>query len=239
MRVLIKSAGNKKHLIQEFQKYADVVVEDKDLNAKCFLWADASCSRELPDLIVKTRDEDIKHPICWDKAEFNRFCRRHGFDTPETWLADKDQKFFVKPRNGSGSNGVFIIDRSQLVQEFIDWPEYTIDYFADYEGNTLSCIPRKRLQVVGGESQACEIVDDPYLISEATRMGQELGIKGPAAMQVFYNGKKIKWIEVNPRFGGGSHFTWPLFSGPKWMCEEFKMRANSHVSKGNQVPEVR
>lgn len=240
INVLIKSANNKKHLIQEFQKYANVFVEDKNPNAKCFLYADVH-NHEQIDLEIKTRDGDIQHRICSDKAEFERFCRRHGFSIPETWMCDTDQKFIVKKRNGSGSRNQFVIDRSVLVQEFVNWPEYSIDYFADNKGHPISIIPRKRLDVWDGESHRAEVCFDSRLVSEGLRMGQDLDIHGPATMQLFFNGKQIKWIEVNPRYGGGSHLTWHIFSGPKFQVEEVQKMRDLNVStfKRNKVQEVR
>src|ERR1700719_2341555 len=101
INVLIKRAGNKFQLIKEFQKYANVYVEDDNNAAKCFLWAD-SRNKEPIDLVIDT----AVNPFCNDKAEFNRFCRRHGFSIPETWICDKGQKFIIKPRNGSGGKGI-------------------------------------------------------------------------------------------------------------------------------------
>lgn len=227
MNTLIRCAGNKHHLIKEFQKYSTVFVEDIDPKAKCFLLADA-LHNEVVDLVIETRDADIKHPLLYDKVQFAQFCKRHGFDKPAGWVPDS--RMIAKPRNGSGSRGQFILDRSYLIQEYVDWPEYTIDYFADREGNVISVIPRKRLEVHDGEAHKAEIDFNPILIEQGTRMGQELNIKGPATMQLFFNGKDVKWIEVNPRYGGGSHLTWPIFSGPRYQVEELKMR-DSNVSQ--------
>ncbi len=208
MRVLITSFSPKKQrLVDEFKKWgAEVVFEGQ------------------ADLIVKTRDAEIQHPLLWDKAQFSQFCFRHGFDKPKGFILE--DKLIAKPRNGAGSRGIVVLDRSYILQEFIDWPEYSIDYFADYNGVPLSCIPRERLDIVDGESQDFKLFYDPLLIQEAMRMGQELDIKGPATMQCFYDGNKIKWIEVNPRYGGGTHFTWPIFSGPKWQVENFMRESN-------------
>lgn len=235
MRVLITSAGKKVRLVREFQKAgAFVIAQDLDPTSPACLIADkvADNDNEL-DLIIPTRDAELKMfcstpkalvsskytlDMCQDKSEFARFCRRHGFKIPVTGVYE----MICKPRSGSGSRGIIYIDRSYVCQEVIKGQqEYTIDYFADFEGNPISVIPRKRLNIVDGESQACELVTMPHLVAEATRMGKELKIIGPATMQCFYDGT-VTWIEVNARFGGGSHFTWPLFNSPKWLVENYK-----------------
>lgn len=222
--MLIKSAGNKVRLVKEFQKWgAFVLAQDLNEEAPAIKAADGIWLGEKVDFVLETRDADIKHPICWDKYEFYKFCRRHGFRTPITAQFEA----IVKHRNGSGSREQFRIGREHIIQEIVQGQEYSIDYFADFNGLTLSVIPRKRLNVVDGESQDCEISYDPFLINEATRMGQELGIKGPAVMQCFYDNNLIKWIECNARFGGGSHFTWHIFSGPKWIVDNFTMRESN------------
>jgi carbamoyl-phosphate synthase large subunit len=228
VKVLIKEAGNKVNLVKEFQKWGAFVIADDDnmYSPACMVANDVVTGRigNTADIVLNWP----KHPLCSDKAEFYRFCRRHEFPVPATGQF----KAIVKPRFGKGSRGTFVIDRSYIVQEFVDWPEYSIDYFADYEGNPLSIIPRKRLNVVDGESKAASIDFDPFLIEQAFRMGTELDIRGPACMQLFYNGTDILWIEVNPRYGGGTHFTWHIFSGPKWQIDYVRK------VKGNQVQEV-
>jgi carbamoyl-phosphate synthase large subunit len=234
MRVLIPSAGNKVRLVKAFQEAgAYVIAMDNNLEAPACKAADLAVDYTIPlyDIIIPVRDAELNKwsnskrsvvsgeytlSMTLDKAEFHRFCRRHGFNTPATAQFEA----LVKPRRGSGSRGHFVIDRSYIIQEIIKGvQEYTVDYFSDWEERPLSCIPRKRLNVIDGESQGAEIVKDPELILEATRMATELKIVGPATMQCFYDGKRITWVEVNPRFGGGSHFTWNLFNGPKWIVD--------------------
>lgn len=225
MKIFISNQYGKERLVKAFENAGAEVVQrfapltddiklivpltDEELpffaRAKDWFWSKGIRVLSSPEPTVY---------ICRDKAEFYRFCRRHNFDTPVTY----QDNFIAKPRFGKGGRGQFKIDRSYILQEKIEGQEYSIDYVADFDGNWQSVIARKRLNTVDGESTACEVVYHSKLLSEAIRLGRELGICGHAVMQCFYNPdtEEIKWLEVNPRFGGGSWMTFDLFNSPKY-----------------------
>lgn len=159
--------------------------------------------------------------ICQDKLAFVRFCREHGFGIPHTY--DIDQRYnarfplFVKPRFGKGGKGAQrVLNNAELnalngessdwvVQEYIDCPEYTIDLFSDFDSRVVSVVPRLRILVVGGESYVSRTSKkEEHLISEAARLALELRLVGHNTIQCFWDGVQMKFIEVNPRFGGGA-----------------------------------
>lgn len=226
MKVLVTQPHGKEHLVEAFKAIGVELLDPKKHYRK-------------PDLIIPTVDEELPtlahlKPLfadngvtiaisseftvnmCRDKAEFSRFLSRHGFGKPTTGQMEA----IFKPRFGKGSRGQIKVDRSYIVQEIIDWPEYSIDYYKN--GDRLSIIPRKRLNVVNGESQEAEIVLDPVLINDAKRLGEELYLEYHNVMQCFYNGKEIKWIEVNPRYGGGSWLTFDKFNSPAHLVNSLR-----------------
>jgi carbamoyl-phosphate synthase large subunit len=227
MKVLITSQNNKQALVKEFSKYAEVVdhlTQDVELIVP-------TVDEELP-FFARAKEffnskgiyvmvpSDYTIDMCRDKAEFYRFCKRHGFKTPVTM----QESLIAKPRFGKGSKGIIRIDRSYIVQQVVDFPEISIDYFADFEGHYVSIVPRYRMHVVNGESKDFMLVKN-FDSTETKRLGKELGLVGHNVIQGFYDGKDVCFTEVNCRFGGGSHFSWRLFSGPKWLinyCERFK-----------------
>lgn len=158
--------------------------------------------------------------ICQDKLAFLEFCRTHQFDTPRTYRPDQcshaEFPLFVKPRFGKGARGARRIDREAdlrdadsdsehwLIQEFVDCPEYTVDLLADFEGRVISAVPRLRQLVLAGESYVGRTVDEPLLIAASARLATELHLIGHNTIQCFWNGKQVKFIEVNPRFGGAA-----------------------------------
>src|SRR5690606_24923440 len=86
--------------------------------------------------------------------------------------------------------------------EFLDWPEYTIDLFADFEGNVISVVPRRRVMVVSGESYVSATTRNDRLVEASIVLAKKLELVGHNTLQAFCQGSDVKWIEVNPRFGG-------------------------------------
>ena len=218
MRVLVTSPRGKEKLVKAFEDAGATVV---------------ATLQELPDLIVPTVDEELPFfsqnrewfksfgievmvaspftvDTCRDKAEFNLFCKRHGFLTPRTWQMDAH----VKPRFGKGSRGIVKVTKAFIIQETCTFPEVSIDYFADLNGNFVSAIPRFRLDVVNGESQAMEYVPN-FDFDKIKRLGNELRLVGHNVIQGYWTGDSFILGEVNPRFGGGSWMTFDLFNSPK------------------------
>jgi carbamoyl-phosphate synthase large subunit len=157
---------------------------------------------------------------CDDKFAFLTFCRAHRFGIPRTYdpgeWRSSDFPLFVKPRFGKGGQGArqvaceeelrLAIDHPEhwVIQECIDWPEYTVDILADFQGRVLSVVPRLRQSVVAGESYVSRTVYQPALVAETSRLATELHLVGHNTIQCFWDGKQAKFVEVNPRFGGAA-----------------------------------
>ncbi|MGA9977248.1 MAG: HAD hydrolase-like protein [Candidatus Sulfotelmatobacter sp.] len=158
--------------------------------------------------------------LCQDKLAFINFCQAHQFGTPRTYQADEwhgaEFPLFVKPRFGKGAKGARVVGNEAelhhatgktdewVIQEYIDVPEYTVDLLADFNGRVLSVVPRLRQSVVAGESYVSRTIKEPHLIAESARLATELRLTGHNTIQCFWDGKHVKFVEVNPRFGGGA-----------------------------------
>lgn len=158
--------------------------------------------------------------ICQDKKKFVYFCEAHNFAVPKTFnINDKSSmKFpvFVRDQFGKGSRWAFRIDddqelgfivtrlKSPLIQEYINADEYTVDIFADFTGKIMSVVPRLRLRIFGGESFVGKVCHHPEVIDETSRLAQALSLVGHNTIQCFWHQDKVKFIEVNPRYGGGA-----------------------------------
>lgn len=157
--------------------------------------------------------------ICQDKRRFIDFCRENGFAAPA--LVDDPQDdlqfpAFRKPRTGKAGQGARRVNSAaelraepldperELLQEFVDDPEFTVDVCADFEGRVISVVPRERVRVVAGESVVTRTVSDPQLESETARLVTALGLTGHVTVQAFRGARRIRFIEVNPRFGGAA-----------------------------------
>jgi len=158
--------------------------------------------------------------ICYDKFLFCTFCEENSIPIPRTYTAYEEVKYpaFLKPRFGKGSKNTFKVNNQSelfsitrafkddfLVQQYIDWKEYTIDLFADFEGNVISVLPRERIRTFGGESYVTKTFKNEILINESIKISEKLGLVGKNAIQCFFDGKYVKFIEVNARYGGGAN----------------------------------
>lgn len=161
--------------------------------------------------------------ICNDKIKTAKFFEENRFAYPYTYSAEElnerryELPLFIKPRDGSSSVNAFKVTsdkeldffreyiKNPIVQECLCGQEYTFDVFADFDGNIISIVPRKRLAVRSGEILKGQIDMDPELIEQVRPLIVKLQAIGHITIQgICDECKKIKFIEINPRFGGGA-----------------------------------
>ncbi len=224
MRVLITSPRGKERLVKAFEEAG---------------WTVVKTLLEQPDLIVPTVDEELPFfsqnrewfksvgievmvgsdytiSTARDKAEFNLFCGRHEFDVPPTF--QPKGPCYLKPRYGKGSKGIVQVNSSYIFQTHCPFPEVSVDYFADLDGTFWSALPRFRLDIVNGESQAMKVVSN-FDFTEVKRLGKELMLVGHNVIQGYWTGKEFIFGEVNPRYGGGSWMSFEFCNTPKRLLE--------------------
>jgi len=83
--------------------------------------------------------------------------------------------------------------------------EYTVDLFADFSGKVLSVVPRERLSIFGGESFIGKTCKNWGIINESMRLAKSLRLIGHNTIQCFWQDGQVKFIEVNPRYGGAAN----------------------------------
>ena len=180
--------------------------------------------------------------ICQDKRKTYRFLFKNGFDTPLTMpirsaLSAKKLTWpcFLKPWDGYASRGNAIAkNRKELAfyakkipnaiwQEFVDADEYTCDAYVDLNMKVRCVVPRKRIEVRAGEVSKGQVVKNAHIMSECVRLVEALGAgPGVITLQLFLNGDgSVKFIEINPRFGGGVPLSIKAGANfPKWILQE-------------------
>lgn len=163
-----------------------------------------------------------KISICRDKRKTADFFMDCGLLTPvpvDTVISYQGSyPCFIKPLNGSSSINAFKVNnyaelrmysqlvRDYIIQPFVEGTEYTVDIFCNFEGNPISITPRKRLAVRGGEVLKTQISYDPKIIEECSRLIDRFKPCGPLTVQLIRQKvtEEDYYIEINPRFGGGS-----------------------------------
>lgn len=180
--------------------------------------------------------------ISFDKKKTYEFFVQNGIDTPYTMnekeignLTVQDFPVLLKPWDGSCSIGVHKVENTEdlqfyletvenaMVQEFISGGEYTVDVYVNFDGQVKCAVPRKRLEVRAGEVSKALTVRDQLIIDKTVGLVERLpGALGCVTVQCFKTSDdKIKFIEINPRFGGG--FPLSVHAGanfPKWIIQE-------------------
>lgn len=159
---------------------------------------------------------------CNDKYRFYQFLTRSNIPTPKTCLPDQSNfssahyPLLVKSRCGSRSKDVFNVKNEKelkffinylprsVIQEFVNGKEYTVDLFSDFNGKVLTVVPRERIEVFCGESYKAKTVRDNQIMEQAKNLAPKIGTIGHITIQCIKNDKEIKFIEINPRFGGGA-----------------------------------
>ena len=141
----------------------------------------------------------------------------------------KDLPFplFIKPATGSASIGAVRVDSETdmykhlvttiepMVERFVTGDETTVDVLLDLKGRPVCAVPRRRIQVRGGEVIRSIVERSTALESLAMTIAKGLGCIGPVTLQ-FRNPSPGRWVamELNARMGGGLPLT--IKAGADW-----------------------
>lgn len=172
---------------------------------------------------VKINLSDLEFiEICRDKYKTQEFFEKNGFGVPKLitkqMIAENNYTFplFIKPLNGSSSINTFKINTQKeleffkdyvpnpLIQECLIGDEFTVDVFCDFENNPITIVPRKRLATRSGEISKGLISKDREIIEDIKKLVKVFKVKGHITIQCMKTKNGIKYIEINPRFGGGA-----------------------------------
>ncbi len=179
---------------------------------------------------------------CRDKRQTNVLFKDLKIEIPNA-IDKKNPSFplFIKPYDGSLSKDIYLINSKEeltdsllnnpklMFMEYInprDFHEYTIDAYYD-KNNDLKClVPRRRIEVRGGEISKGKTEKLEFYKILKDKLSFIKGAKGCLTIQ-FFIGKEtdeIIGIEINPRFGGG--FPLSFASGanyPEYIILEYMM----------------
>ena len=202
---------------------------------ECLSQYDQIIRKEKPDLILPTGEEDLSHlskyenaymcdekliELCQHKYSFYKHYKTfYGSHMPQTELSWEDLSLPMvqKPITGRGSRGFELLENAghiaavenrpmRIYQEYLPGQEYTIDVLLT--DKTKIIVPRKRVNVKGGNSTCGKIELNRDIIMFLEMFFQDQSFRGPLCVQMKEDKDgKPKLTEINPRFGGGSIFT--------------------------------
>lgn len=179
--------------------------------------------------------------VALDKFKTAQVLKAAGVPVPATFSLEDTRSLplglqwpmFMKPRAGSASRGLKVIqsadrlseqtDEPMLLQEFLQGPEYTVNIFIDMAGVLRSAVMHRRLQVRAGEVEKGRTERRHDLHRLAELIGKALpGARGVLCFQVIDDQDRgLQVIEINARFGGGyplAHHAGATFA--QWLMEE-------------------
>jgi carbamoyl-phosphate synthase large subunit len=187
--------------------------------------------------------------ICQDKRRTFGFLTRSGFgapvtmSVPQTLAADRKGRLawprFLKRWDGYASQGNALVhNRDELqffagqipnaiCQELVDGTEFTCDAYVDFAMQVRCVVPRRRIEVRSGEVSKGQVVKHPDIMTQARAVVERLGAgPGVITLQLFVtNDDQIKFVEINPRFGGGVPLSIKAGADfPKWLLQELTGR---------------
>jgi carbamoyl-phosphate synthase large subunit len=178
--------------------------------------------------------------ICRDKRKLFKFFDSINFPrTSEVNIHDPDFPIFIKPVDGSSSNGIRIItEKSQLKENEFEndkyvflkylnpkeYAEFTVDMYFDKSSILKCAVPRERLEIRSGEVSK-SVTRKGSIYTKILRQFSFLeGFVGCITLQVFINRRtnEILGIEINPRFGGGYPLSYHAGANfPEYIIREY------------------
>lgn len=158
---------------------------------------------------------------CRDKRQTNILFKDLKIEIPNA-IDKKNPSFplFIKPYDGSLSENIYLINSKEeltdsllnnpklMFMEYInpkDFHEYTIDAYYDKNSFLKCLVPRRRIEVRGGEISKGRTEKPEFYKILKDKLSFLKGAKGCLTIQFFIGkeNEKIIGIEINPRFGGG------------------------------------
>lgn len=176
-------------------------------------FADAGIVLAVSDLEMVVR--------CRDKRNTNQLFEEFGIQFPKP--IDKNNPVFpvfIKPYDGSLSKDILLIrdqmawnesfleNEKLMFMEYLnpqDYQEFTVDAYFDKSGILKGLVPRRRIEVRGGEISKGRTEKGALYETLVSKFREMKGARSCLTMQFFEHktSGRVVGIEINPRFGGG------------------------------------
>lgn len=165
--------------------------------------------------------------LCFDKMHMFEYLKKSNIQTPKTYcslpelvedLNGKSIQFplFAKPRNGSASIGISVINNMKeletvfsqndeiIVQEYMQGKEFGVDAYIDMiSGELVSLFIKEKVKMRAGETDKSISVKNEKIESMLIDFVKKTNFRGVIDIDIFENQDQYYLSEVNPRFGGG------------------------------------
>lgn len=199
----------------------------------------AKCRELLPEVFIPVSDYETSSRM-FDKVEAAKAFAAAGLPIPQTYtIINAEVPVIAKPRKGSSSRGIRVFHNmdelmhlanleNYFLQEYIPrFDEYTVDCYVSAEGEILVTVPRKRIEVRGGEASRSETMRNPQLEKMSRDVIHSFGLRGPQTIQFLHDLDNDRYLllEVNPRMASG--VVCSIFAGAP--IADYILRESLHV----------
>lgn len=177
---------------------------------------------------------------CRNKSKIHNFFNHRGINTAKEFKKeDYKLPLFIKPIDGSNSVDNYIIknesdfmdyhfkNQNLMFLEYLDkkeFSEYTCDLYYGKDNKIKCIVPRKRLEVRGGEVSKAQTEKNILTEIIFEKLNKINGARGCITAQFFKNNitDKIYGIEINARFGGGYPLSYHANANYiRWIIDEY------------------
>lgn len=178
----------------------------------------ARCRPFLPDVFIPVSEPEVSEKM-FDKVLAAKAFRDADLPIPQTYSVLTAQiPAIAKPRRGSASRGIKVFNNMEdlmhlenigdyILQEYIgNREEYTVDCYVSQKGEILCTVPRRRIEVMGGEVTRTITCRLPQLMEASKDVIKAFSLRGPVTVQFLHDldSDRFLLMEVNPRLGGGA-----------------------------------
>lgn len=187
---------------------------------------DVLCSRKEAFLelgcILCTPEENVAR-LCRDKLTMGRRLSEKGLcqTIPTYGVADAPQTYplMLKPRSGRSSQGQAVVNSREefdmvvtrrddyIVQPFLSGNIFTVDVARDASGQVQTLAREELLRTGNGLGTTVQVYGQHPLEAVCAAIAQEIGLVGVVNMEFIHHGEDYFFLEVNPRFSGGTGFS--------------------------------
>lgn len=204
-------------------KRFDVSIVVPGIEADVFAWNEHRETIEDAGAIALLNNSDLIR-LCSDKWLFYQSLIENDSPYAIPTSLEYDERLgrfplLAKPRKGSGSKGIVIIENRECLEAHLAVSkstviyqpiigradeEYTCSAFFDKKSRLCSFVSMRRKLSPGGFTESAEPMDPPAIEAALTHLGDVFKPVGPTNFQVRVDKGQLKLLEINPRISSAT-----------------------------------
>lgn len=206
--------------VRRYSVDALIPLTDVEVDVLC------SCKAEflaLGCLLCTPEEETVR--LCRDKLHMAQHleaagvCRTIPTCPAEDALSHGTFPLMLKPRSGRSSQGQAVVRTPEelaaaaarrddyIAQPFLSGNVFTVDVARAADGQVQALVRQELLRTGNGLGTTVEVYAEHPLEQVCAAIAREAGLVGVVNMEFIHHGEEYYFLEVNPRFSGGTGFS--------------------------------